>query len=447
MFDSLYKSPVAAIIIYFLAIITVAFYVAFKYKNKRLFTIYNIGTYITIFTYVVITPFQFRNEAWYALGQQIAAPFYPYLYKSITINFLGFIIFLLSDMYFEQKKHKKIVFKNVDVIIQNTVIYDVMCLIATIFFVIYLYIVFKYNNGFPLFNGGRGFYYNSGILSYIYQATGTVINILGLYFGLYFINNNKSFLFFVLSAFFSISTGTRAAFFLEIIYPIILVVLYKKYKKINFFMILKVVIAAFLLVVFGLFIDFIRNGNNDSVFSTLQSFLYGNTFCDIRDGAYLFYGYENNFDSKILFGKTYLAGLISFIPSYLSKFRLKWSWGRFSTIGLFNGTWENHFGFRGGSSFEAYVNFRMPGVILFSILNGYFLAIMEESFSDNIYNKIKSGNKINVNSVFYAKFISGLSGFITISSGATTFYTLIVFVLIVYTLHNILPTKNIIKNI
>ena len=204
-------------------------------------------------------------------------------------------------------------------------------------------------------------------------------------------------------------------------------------------MVLKIVIAIFFLIVFGLFINFIRTGDNGTAFNALQSFLYGNTFSDIRDGAYLFYGYENNFDSKILFGKTYLAGLISFIPSYLSKFKLKWSWGRFSSLGLLN--LENHFGLRGGNSFEAYANFRMPGVILFSILNGYLLAIVEESFSDNIYNKIKSGEQINVNSFFYAQFILGLSGFITISSSATTLYTLIVFILIVYVLHAILPTK------
>lgn len=442
MWDLLYKSPIFATTMYVALIIVTIIYVVFKYRNKRLFTIYNINIYLTLFIYIIITPFHFVNQAWWTLGYYNAEYFYPYLYKSISINFIGIIIFLISNMYFESKKIKSAFFNNVIMQIEHHCIYNVMCIIFVIFSVIYVYIAYKYNDGFALFNGGRMFYYDKGILSYVYQAVTMIINIFGLYFGLYSVNNHKSILLFSFAAFLSISSGSRGSFFLNIVYPLIIVLLYKKSKKITFFMIIRIVICFLILISAALLIGFIRDGgSNMSNFNLINSLLYGSTFSDIRDGAYLFYGYENNFNSKLVLGKTYLAGLLSFIPSYISAFRVEWTWGRFSTVKLFNGLWQTHGGFRGGDSFEAYVNFRIIGVIIASILRGYIFSYVERLFSNYIYDKLKNNAKINVYSIFPMMFLNYIQGFFTMSGSATSIYVYIAFMVIIYSAYFMLPKK------
>ena len=74
MMDTLYQSPVFAGIMYFLLIIVAAVYVVHKFKQGRPFTIFNIYIYVMLFTYIIITPFQFSNQAWYKLDYVNAKP-------------------------------------------------------------------------------------------------------------------------------------------------------------------------------------------------------------------------------------------------------------------------------------------------------------------------------------------------------------------------------------
>lgn len=433
--NQVYKSPIFAVTVYILTIIVIGIYLVFKYNHKRLFTIYNVSIYITFFSYIIVTPFFFNDLAWLALGRTRAEPFYPYLYESISINFIGLIIFLLSDMYFEKRNPDKVIGQKISRILENSISYHAVCVVFVIISIVYLFIVFKFNGGLPLLNGRRAFFYDSGIVSYIYQATTTMISLSGLYLGLYWVDNNKGGLLFAMAVLLFLSTGTRGDVILSVLYPTIIMMIIKRYKRIK----LKyIVIPIAILLVFGIYIGVIRNGLNASV-DYLGQIIYGNNFSDIRDGAFLFYGYENSFNSKVIGGKTYLAGLLSFVPSSMSKFRQEWSIGRFTTMTLFG--IENHFGLRGGLSFEPYINFRMIGVIFASVLSGYLFANLEKSHTLNFYWHNKTDDKLNINSIFYANLLSTFQGFITTSSAIRSLYVWIIYMFMILSVKTVLSAN------
>lgn len=440
MMDTLYQSPVFAGIMYFLLIIVAAVYVVHKFKQGRPFTIFNIYIYVMLFTYIIITPFQFSNQAWYKLDYVNAEPFYPYLYKSISINFIGTVIFLLAEIYYENRNKASYMGEGLCLKVQKSCIYQAVCMIFVFSALSWLYIVFKYNGGLPLFNGGRTFFYNSGAISFIYQSLGIVISALAMYFGLNWINTNKGLMWFCIGAFLSISTGNRGTFFLSIVYPFLLMLMYKRYKRISLSMILKLAVVFVVLIVFALFIGTYRTGTLSN-YSMLSSLLYGNTFSDIRDGSYLFWGYDTFMNNTVIGGKTYLAGILSFIPSSLSEFRTEWSWGRFSTIKMFNGVWSNHFGFRGGNSFEAYVNFRMPGVILVSLLKGYIFANVEKAYNINIHDKLCENKKFSPESILYLFLLYYAYATLNVSQTMANLYVIVVLLICLRLVYTILSSN------
>ena len=173
----------------------------------------------------------------------------------------------------------------------------------------------------------------------------------------------------------------------------------------------------------------------------LSSLLYGNTFSDIRDGSYLFWGYDTFMNNTVIGGKTYLAGILSFIPSSLSEFRTEWSWGRFSTIKMFNGVWSNHFGFRGGNSFEAYVNFRMPGVILVSLLKGYIFANVEKAYNINIHDKLCENKKFSPESILYLFLLYYAYATLNVSQTMANLYVIVVLLICLRLIYTILSSN------
>ena len=126
-------------------------------------------------------------------------------------------------------------------------------------------------------------------------------------------------------------------------------------------------------------------------------------------------------------GKTYLAGLLSFIPLGISKFRYEWSFGRVTAYGLFG--LVDHRGLRGGAVMEAYLNFSWYGVVIFGLLQGVVYGILEKVFYCIFYNrkKLKYGGK----EVLIAYMISSLHNFFVITSGAYNVYVDLLFLILV----------------
>lgn len=444
MLDFLYKSPVFAAVIYVFALIVMAAYVFFKWKQKRLFTICNISIYILAFTYFVTGPFQFQDRAWKAFGQTSAVPFYPYLYKSIIINFIGLIVFLLSEMYFEKRNmgrlEKRFIGQRFCNVIEHNYVYQINIIIFCAVTALWLFIVFKYNDGLPLFNQGRAFFYDTGMLSFIYQSLTIIVGLYGLYWGLYYADRRKGLVFFILAAFVSIATGTRKQFFVQILYPFLILIFYKKYKSFSGSKALKLLPFLAGLMVFGIYITYVRSGKTTNLDDTINNIFYGSTFCDIRDGAYILYGYENNLNNEFIGGKTFLAGILSFVPSYLSPFRVEWSFGRYTTHRMFHIT-SAHFGFRGGDALEPYLNFGLLGVVILFIVSGYFFANAEIVCEDKLWSKLHNGEAISVNSIIYVQIVSALAQFAAHSGNIRDIYVYLILLCSAIILRNLLPMK------
>jgi hypothetical protein len=92
---------------------------------------------------------------------------------------------------------------------------------------------------------------------------------------------------------------------------------------------------------------------------------FGNSFSDTRDFALIL----SLWKGTLFLGKTYLAGLLAFIPRVLSPFRDQWAFGVVTaTIAGFSPT--QHAGLRVGTSGEAYLNFGLPAVVLLGLVTG-----------------------------------------------------------------------------
>jgi hypothetical protein len=106
--------------------------------------------------------------------------------------------------------------------------------------------------------------------------------------------------------------------------------------------------------------------------STLFSYFYGNNFSDTRDFACIL----SNWDGEFLYGKSYLAGLLSFIPRSFLWIREEWG------ITLLTNQWigfDSNImpGLRPGLFGEAFLNFSYFGVILLGLFFGFCLRYVD----------------------------------------------------------------------
>ena len=101
--------------------------------------------------------------------------------------------------------------------------------------------------------------------------------------------------------------------------------------------------------------------------SALGTFFFGNDLTDIRDFAWILNGMD---DSDWLWGKTYVAGYLSFVPSYLMPFRETYSFGRVSPL-LAGLDPFHHSGLRPPIFGEMYVNFGLAGLLI----GGFFYGL------------------------------------------------------------------------
>ncbi len=102
--------------------------------------------------------------------------------------------------------------------------------------------------------------------------------------------------------------------------------------------------------------------------SLTAELFYGNNFSDLRDFAWIY----SHWNHELWLGKTYLAGLATFVPRGLSDFRTTWSFGVATdwTVGLDT---ELHPGLKPGMFGESFFNFGGPGVVAVGILYGILL--------------------------------------------------------------------------
>lgn len=98
----------------------------------------------------------------------------------------------------------------------------------------------------------------------------------------------------------------------------------------------------------------------------LNSLLYGNNLSDLRDFAWILTGLDQ---SDFYWGKTYLAGYLSFIPTFLFPFREEYGLGRVTPL-LAGLDPAFHSGLRPPIYGEMYINFGLAGLIVGGFVYG-----------------------------------------------------------------------------
>lgn len=411
-----------AILFYVLAIMLFALYLLIKLINRKyIFSIFNISLFIYCFSVFISPIFYSAPEAWTALSVTDYTVYRPYLDKCLTINCLGLILTFSAMLFVEFSRGKKVcavVGKQSGKLHEEVLEYSFF-----VFAALWYVIVFAFNGNLPLFSG-RTFYYDTGI-SPIYLALNELMLIYSLYFGVRLVYEKKDLLKFVVAVLTLIFTGNRGPVLVSVLVPTAILFIYGKSKTAGGFKNLVKLLLLFLAVgLFGIMLGLVRNGQDFSLKEIVAELLYGNTFSDIRDGAFILKGYEAKFGNTYLYGKTYFAGIISFIPSRFSAFRVEWSYGRVTTYALFG--WENHFGLRGGAVMEAYLNFGYLGILFFAILQGVLYAQLEKIFYyifclKNIKNRGKE--------LLVAYVISSLNSCLICTSGMYNIYVDLLFLL------------------
>lgn len=182
----------------------------------------------------------------------------------------------------------------------------------------------------------------------------------------------------VFLVFLSLFLGARGAF----IWPLVFLSAYScfmKKGKVSFLRYGAVIVSILWL---ALYANKIRQQQYNPL-AILGSFLldlfYGNHLSDTRDFAWVL----AYWDGEFLFGKTFLSGLISFIPRFLSEFRDQWAIGVY-TASVAGYDPSTHYGLRPGLFGESYFNFGYVGVSTMGFFLGYTLRYADVKIKEAI---------------------------------------------------------------
>lgn len=126
-------------------------------------------------------------------------------------------------------------------------------------------------------------------------------------------------------------------------------------------------------------------GDGAASSNTLGTFFFGNELTDMRDFAWILSGLD---DGQWLFGKTYVAGYLSFIPSYLMPFREIYSFGRVSPL-LAGLDPLHHSGLRPPIFGEMYVNFGLPGLLIGGFVYGLAVGRVMRWISESLRQPVE----------------------------------------------------------
>ena len=198
---------------------TIIFYI-WKFKNRKfIFSPFNISVLISAFS-TLIMPFFFTNDkAWIALGVTSAQRISDYLSKNILINVIGYLIFILTAVHVESQNKSVHFHINVSETFERNIDFKILILLFWITAVAWIGIVFAFNHGIPLLNGGRTFYINTAI-SPVYLLLNEFLFLFSVIFGIQWITHKKYGVEFLITVILLIGTGNRGTVLLSSVYPI-----------------------------------------------------------------------------------------------------------------------------------------------------------------------------------------------------------------------------------
>jgi oligosaccharide repeat unit polymerase len=172
------------------------------------------------------------------------------------------------------------------------------------------------------------------------------------------------------------------------------------------------------IIVGGLYLGSVRAGQYSlgDFFELLgAALLYGNTFSDLRDFAWVY----ALWDHKFWVGKTYLAALTAFVPRFASTFRDTWGLGvaTATTLGLDP---HVHPGVRPGLFGEGFLNFGLIGVVGV----GFILGIIARRVDIDVKRAVASPRP-SMMKAFASTMLLGVASAVAISSSFSGVYVLV----------------------
>ena len=355
---------------------------------------FNVIMFLAAVAFCLSPFFYLEDGTWASVWIYDAASMRAYLAQSLNINLLGTVVFL-GFLLFKTVRERNggaelgrnrvlNVMPRVDARVAGFVTLGSIAVFAAICLI--------FNRGtFPLLNGDRDFYYQSSI-SPVYQAMLFAMQFMGVYYGFRFVSQRRGLLGFLAVLFFQLLSGTRGGMLQYTLAPVLVYAISYPYQVLRAgrpverrglvrrWSTLLIGVACVGVLVLGLEIQTVRSGEGlGGIARMAQEVVDGNTFSDIRDGAFLLKGFAERTDSSFVQGLTYLAGLLGFVPSSLSAFRQTWSWGRFSAHTL-AGIRQTHFGLRGGWFLESYFNFGILGILALALVLGLLMFKSEQIY-------------------------------------------------------------------
>lgn len=363
----------------------------------------------------------------------------PFVNLAYLITIVGIIFFILGNILFNTIKTDKLIFpiKAICNPIERMIRYNINNKFGLRFFsiafltILLLFLCFQIHSGY--LGDPRSFFMKNIEYRPIGNAILSIYPIIFIFLSLRYMQYKNRLDFILLIALFLLSfcLGTRSAIFFPFVTSIAFFI-FKNRGKINLIKLFSILF--FILCLFML----IGNArvNNFSIFDGfLKKIFYGNNFSDTRDFAWIL-AYWN---FEYVYGKTYLSGIMSFIPSFLSDFRLEWSLSRYTNtfVGFDSSI---HPGLRPGKFGEVFLNFGIAGVALFGFIYGYILSYTNFKLKRII---IENGDIIKAYSyTFTFTFI----GYFAITAGFFELYIFIFFNILLYIFNYIVNSYRVVKN-
>lgn len=307
-----------------------------------------------------------------------------YIYKSILYLKLGFyicvLIFSILPFFFKEYRLKKSKNEGIKNLFLSDVSWSLIILVS-----IPLYLVFI-NIYFPVFEDKTFIskYFQDRLNDFIPYRPFYTLSINGLstilflqinYFLFSFkkvsflkLIKNKKFLklfFLTITLFF---TAKRGQFYYPIFISIVAYLIYKRH------LVKLVLTSSFLIVLVGVSRNFSEVIKGEfSLEHTLMA-LSTSFFVSVRELTRVLF-FFNDGDNSYLFGKTYIAGFFSFIPTRINSLKANYNYMRYTSI-ISNQNPDDFGGMRSTYLGEAFVNFGFVGIVLLPIFFALFVYII-----------------------------------------------------------------------
>ncbi len=239
-------------------------------------------------------------------------------------------------------------------------------------------VAFQFKEGY--FFNARGYFLKEPFLRPLFNLTISIFSVAFPFLALRYIQfkEKKCLKFIVVLLVFTIFFGVRALGLSGLLFLITYSIYYRS-GQFSFFKLIAIFLSlSFVAVALGVLRE---NEFNLSQLLTLYlaKIFYGNNFSDTRDFAWIL----AYWDGEYLWGKTYLAALISFIPRVFSSIRGEWGISMY-TNELMGFDSDIMPGLRPGMFGEAFLNFGYAGVIFFGLLFGFALRFSDLKIKEHV---------------------------------------------------------------